>query len=126
MEDLNLEKQKPSMPQDTHMIKPIFDKKTGAILFPYEKKYMKVNKNNVTQDVEYMHSLNRDRMQIKVKFTGEWFTGDKLSIEGENITYICVVKSSRKNKVIIRKIDEIKERTNYELTEEEKRITEKC
>ena len=116
-EKLNLEKAQPStssMPSNTRMLNPVFDKKTGAIFFPHEKKYMKINKDDKPQEVEFMSNLNRDRMQLRVKNPQEWLIGEKLSIKGDGITYICVIKSIRKNKVVIRKIDEIEEKEEKE------------
>ena len=105
-------------PSPTKMVTPIFDKKTGAVIFPLERKYMKVYKEGKEVDVEFMTSLARNRMQVRVKDITLWAVGNKFEIRGKGITYTCIVKSIRKSKMVIQKIDQVLEQL-LELVEDE-------
>ena len=105
---------KEQVPPSTRVVQPIFDRKTGALFFPAEKRYLKVLKDKEELTVEYMHSLARDRMQIKVDNISLWQIGDSFQIKGKGLTYICIVKSIRKRKVVIQKTDQILEKPEDE------------
>jgi hypothetical protein len=101
-------------------LKPVYNKKTGIAYTPFEKKLLKVIKGDTEYVVEFITSLPRDRMQIRVDKPNAWHKGDILTITGKGIVYSCKVTNVRENrKIIIKKIGENKE-TN--LTPEEQEI----
>lgn len=88
------------------MIYPIFDKKLNTVVLPYEKRLLLIKKESVQKEVEYLDSLPRNRMRIRVKDISEWKKGDTITIEGAGITYTCVVKTISGNKIVIKNVDE--------------------
>jgi hypothetical protein len=102
-------------------LKPLYNKKTGIVYFPFEKKLLKVVKDGIESTVEFMHTLARDRMQIRVSNVKEWNIGEIFTIKGKDIVFTCKVVSVRDNKLVIKKITEEKI-LNGDLTYEEKEI----
>ena len=89
------------------VIRPIYNKKTQILHIPFEKKLLKITKAGTEQTVEFMSSLPRERMQIRVTDVGNWRENDLVTITGKNVIYTCKVANVKKNcKVIIKKISE--------------------
>lgn len=87
---------------------PIYNRKTGIFYTPFEKKLLKITKGDTEYSVEFITSLPRERMQIRVENINQWHEGDTLTIKGKDITYTCKVTSVNKNrKVIIKKYQRI-------------------
>jgi len=84
----------------------IFDKKLNAVMMPYEKKLLLVKKESVEIEVEFLDSLPRNRMKIRVKDPSEWKKGDTIIIDGLGITYSCIVKTISANKIVIKNLSE--------------------
>lgn len=99
------------VPNSDEFVKPFFDKKTNAIYFLYKKKFLKVEKDGKTLDVEFLDSLLRDRMQIRILDDNQnWKVGDLLQILGTKESksiYTCIVKKIKNKKAVIKKIEEI-------------------
>ena len=98
----------------TKVIRPIFDKKTGAICIPYEKKYIRVRKENTKKDIDvlFIGSLARNRLRVKILKEDNWENGDMLTMKGKDVIHTCVLKSLKNNKAVIQslKIEETKEK----------------
>jgi len=94
----------------TKIIRPIFDKKTGAICIPYEKKYIRVRKEDIKKDIDvlFIGSLARNRLRVKVLKEDNWKNGDALTMAGKGVIHTCILKSLKNNKAVIQSI-EIKE-----------------
>lgn len=85
----------------------IYNKRTQTLYMPYEKKLLKAMKANEEQVVEFISSLPRERMQIRVKNPDQWHDNDMLTIAGKDVIYTCKVASVGKNrKVVIKKTSE--------------------
>lgn len=95
------------MQEQPQVIRPVYNKKTQTLHIPFEKKLLKITKAGAEQTVEFMSSLPRERMQIRVSDTTNWQENDLVTITGKNVTYTCKVANVKKNcKVIIKKISE--------------------
>ena len=120
---LNLETEDISSPEEekeapTKVIRPIFDKKTGAICVPYEEKFIQVRKEGAEKDIDvlFIGPLARNRLRVRVDKKDSWKSGDMLTMKGKGVIHTCILKSLKNNKAVIQslKIEENKEDGNVQ------------